>query len=149
MPRRTSAGLVGASLEGGSLPRGRSQGGLPEQARAGLNIALLMADQMSVNRGSWVLATELSLQAPPPMSNFRRREQVAHPTDPVYSRILDLCWAEIALARVRDEADFLDKRTKLSQRTQQPLTPPSNNTPNQPTIKPKARQRRPKAENTA
>ncbi|CAE7214139.1 unnamed protein product, partial [Symbiodinium necroappetens] len=52
--------------------------GQAEQARARLNIALLQADQMSVDRGSW--------------------------------------WAEIALSRLRDEADFLDTRQKLSTR---------------------------------
>ncbi|CAE7334124.1 unnamed protein product [Symbiodinium microadriaticum] len=90
--------------------------GQPEQARARLNIALLQADQMSVDRGSWLLAQELSLELPPPMGAFKRHDTPASSTDPVYSRLLDPRWAEIALSRLRDEADFLDKRQKLSTR---------------------------------
>ena len=90
--------------------------GKPDQARARLNIALLMIDQMSVDKGSWILASELSLEVPPPMSSFRRREAHVSVTDPVYSRILDPRWAEIALGRLKDEAEFIEKRSRLAQR---------------------------------
>ena len=43
-------------------------------------------------------------------------EQAVLPSDPVYSRLLEARWAEVALARLREEADFLEKRTKLANR---------------------------------
>ena len=48
---------------GGALDAFRA--GLPEQARARLNIALLMADEACVDKGSWILSQELSLELPP------------------------------------------------------------------------------------
>ena len=87
----------------------------PEQARARLNIALLQADQCSIDRGSLLLAQELSLELGPPMSSFRKRDNAAG--DPAYSRLLDPRWAEIALSRLREEAEFTDRRQKLSNRT--------------------------------
>ena len=118
--------------------------GQPEQARARLNIALLQADQMSVDRGSWLLAQELSLELPPPMGAFKRHDTPASSTDPVYSRLLDPRWAEIALSRLRDEADFLDKRQKLSTRhtptinkdTSEPSGEGSDRPPRRPPRKP-------------
>eukprot|EP00439_Symbiodinium_sp_Y106_P020628 s9058_g2.t1 len=113
--------------------------GLHEQARARLNIALLQADQMSVDRGSWVLAQELSLELPPPLAAFKRHDAPWSSNDPVYSRLLDPRWAEIALGRLRDEADFLDKRQKLSQRRQLPnkdLSDSQAETPEKPPRKP-------------
>ena len=66
------------------------------KARARLNNALLMVDQASVDKGNWILAQERSLELPPPMVSFRRRnEGVVMSTDPVYSRLLDARWAKI------------------------------------------------------
>ena len=48
--------------------------GKTEQARARLNIALLQADQCSIDKGSWLLAQELSLEVSPPMSSFRKHD---------------------------------------------------------------------------
>ena len=94
--------------------------GQTAQARARLNIALLQADQTSVDKGNWLLSQELALEPPPPMASFRRHEAGQSSTDPVYSKLLDSRWAEIALSRLRDEADFLEKRQRLSQRQAPP-----------------------------
>ena len=56
------------------------------------------------------------IRTTPPNGAFKRHDAPASSTDPVYSRLLDPRWAEIALSRLRDEADFLDKRQKLSTR---------------------------------
>ena len=48
--------------------------GQTAQARARLNIALLQADQTSVDKGNWLLSQELALEPPPPMASFRRHE---------------------------------------------------------------------------
>ena len=115
----------------------------PEQARARLNIALLQADQCSIDRGSWLLAQELSLELGPPMSSFRKHDSVSAAGDPAYSRLLDPRWAEIALSRLREEAEFTDRRQKLSHRTtttnkEQDETPadPGERPPRRPPRKP-------------
>ncbi|CAE7895753.1 unnamed protein product, partial [Symbiodinium necroappetens] len=69
--------------------------------------------QCSIDRGSWLLAQELSLEVAPPMSSFRKHEVAG---DPVYSRLHDARWAEAALAKLREEADYLDRRQKLTAR---------------------------------
>ena len=90
--------------------------GKVDQARARLNIAVLIVDQVSIDKGSWLLAQELSLEVGPPMSSFRKHEVASSAGDPAYSRLLDPRWAEVALAKLREEADFLDRRQKLSSR---------------------------------
>ncbi|CAE7216755.1 unnamed protein product [Symbiodinium sp. CCMP2456] len=90
--------------------------GQTAQARARLNIALLQADQTSVDKGNWLLSQELSLEPSPPMASFRRHDTGQSSAEGVYSKLLDPRWAEIALSRLRDEADFLEKRHRLSQR---------------------------------
>ncbi|CAE7600178.1 unnamed protein product, partial [Symbiodinium necroappetens] len=89
-----------------------------DQARARLNIALMQADQVSIDRGSWLLAQELSLEVGPPMTSFKRHEAVSSHGDPVYSRLLDARWAEVAIAKLREEAEFMERRQKLGQRLQ-------------------------------
>ncbi|CAE7225139.1 unnamed protein product [Symbiodinium sp. CCMP2592] len=71
---------------GGALDCLRS--GQIEQARARLNLAILQADQASIDRGSWLLSQELSLEVGPPMSSFKKHEIASSSADPVYSRLL-------------------------------------------------------------
>ncbi|CAE7636023.1 unnamed protein product [Symbiodinium sp. CCMP2456] len=77
--------------------------GQTSQARARLNVALLQADQTSVDKGNWLLSQELSLEPAPPMASFRRHEAGQSSIEGVYSKLLDPRWAEIALSRLRDE----------------------------------------------
>ena len=67
------------------------------QARARLNIAVLMADQDFDRHGE--LAS--SPRAESAMSSFRKHEVASSAGDPVYSRLLDPRWAEVALAKLR------------------------------------------------
>ena len=83
----------------------------PEQARARLNLGLMIFDQMSIDRGSFVLASELALEVPPPLHSFRQHEN--HSTGQVYSRLLDPRWAEVAIGHLKEQAEFLEKRAKL------------------------------------
>ena len=118
--------------------------GKVQQARARLNIAILMADQVSIDRGSWLLAQELSLEISPPMSSFKKHEAASSAGDPVYSRLLDARWAEVALAKLKEEAEFFDRRQKLSSRLQAPpkdnpeAAPEADKPPRRPPRKPKA-----------
>ena len=72
-----------------------------EQARARLNIAILQADQASIDRGNWLLSQQLSLEVGPPMSSFKKHEIASSSSDPVYSRLLDARWAVQAPRRGR------------------------------------------------
>ena len=83
----------------------------PEQARARLNLGLMIFDQMSIDKGSFVLASELALEVPPPLHSFRQHEN--HSTGQVYSRLLDPRWAEVAIGHLKEQAEFLEKRAKL------------------------------------
>ena len=109
--------------------------GQTAQARARLNIALLQADQTSVDKGNWLLSQELALEPPPPMASFRRHEAGQSSTDPVYSKLLDSRWAEVALSRLRDEADFLEKRQRLPPPTKD-TTEAASDTPPKPPRRP-------------
>lgn len=84
----------------------------PQQARARLNIGLLMLDQMSIDHGSWVLSAELALEVGPPFHAYRQHEH--HQSGQVYSRLLDPRWAEVAIAHLKDQADFVEKRARLN-----------------------------------
>ena len=83
-------------------------------ARARLSIMMLQFDQASIDAGSWYLASELSLENPPP---FAALEQHRAPSvisgEAPYSRILDNRWAEVAIGHLREQEDFLTKRKNL------------------------------------
>ncbi|CAE7253194.1 unnamed protein product, partial [Symbiodinium sp. CCMP2456] len=87
--------------------------GLIDQARARLFLMILQLDQMSCDKGSWVLASELSLELAPPAHVFRQRDQSSSASQ-VYSRILDPRWAEISLTHLREQMDFSERRLKLN-----------------------------------
>ena len=94
-----------------------------------------------LQNGKLLVLAELGLEVPPPMGAFRNRHLSAAVTDPVYSRLLDPRWAEVAMSRLRDESDFMEKRTKLTQRFLPTKTAenedPAN--PDGPSAKPKVR----------
>ena len=97
--------------------------GLVEQARARLNVMLMVIDQMSVDRGSWTLAQELTLDLPPPVQAFKLREHASSSSaGQAYSRLLDSRWAEVSLTHLREQmvsqsAGSSFKRGRLPTRT--------------------------------
>lgn len=86
------------------------------EARARLCIAMLQLDQVAIDRGSWTLAAELSLEMGPPMSSLEQH-RLPDPSngESVYSKILDARWAEIAMSHLRDQEEFVTKRRNLNQ----------------------------------
>ena len=83
-------------------------------ARAKAALLLLQIDQSCIDKGSWLLAGELSLEMPPPMSALATHNlpSLAEGEWP-YSRLLDSRWSEIAVAHLRDQDDYLSKRKNL------------------------------------
>ena len=92
---------------------------------------------MSIDKGSFVLASELSLENPPPAHSYRQHEH--HNTGIVYSRLLDPRWSEVAIGHLKEQAEFLTKRTQLG-RAQAP--PTSSDPPDDETTTPAPRRRR-------
>ena len=91
------------------LIRGRNA-----SARARACLLLLQLDQAAVDRGSWVLAAELSLETGPPLAALGQHQGPAvSEGEAPYSRLLDPRWAEIALSHLRDTEDYVTKRRSL------------------------------------
>ena len=81
---------------GGILDRLIS-GNVP-QARARAALLVLMLDQTAVDRGSWALSSELSLEPGPPMSVLAQHQPPQPSEGEVpFSRLLDPRWAEVSL----------------------------------------------------
>ena len=91
------------------LIRGRNA-----SARARACLLLLQLDQAAVDRGSWVLAAELSLEAGPPLATLGLHQGPAvSEGEAPYSKLLDPRWAEIALAHLRETEEYVSKRRSL------------------------------------
>lgn len=67
--------------------------GQGQKARAGCGVLLMMFDQAGIDRGQWNLASELSLEPP---------------------------WAELALAHLKDQEDYLAKRRNIGKDARTP-----------------------------
>lgn len=90
------------------------RGGRIAEARARSNLLLLQIDQSCVDRGSWQLAAELSLENVPPLAKMASHQiPDTNSGEAPYSRILDSRWAEICLSFLRDQDDFASRRRSL------------------------------------
>ena len=86
-------------------------------ARARASLLLLQLDQMSVDRGSWTLASELTLEAAPPMSTLAQHVPPAiQDGEAPYSRLLDPRWSEVALAHLSETDNYLAKRKTVGKK---------------------------------
>ena len=84
------------------------------RARARCALLLLQLDQASIDRGSWGLASELSLEGLPPYSALAAHTSplVSEGEQP-FSKILDPRWAEICLAYLKEQDDYLLRRRNI------------------------------------
>ena len=91
--------------------------GSPQAARAKAALLLLQLDQSAIDKGSWTLAGELSLETAPPFASLSQHvgPAISEGESP-YSRLLDPRWSEIALAYLRDTEDYLTKRRGLNKK---------------------------------
>ena len=87
--------------------------GRTDEARARVGLAVAALDQQAIDRGSYLLAAEVQLERPPPYAAF-----VGHqPPDQwelQQSRLLDPRWVELMMGKLRDLADFQEKRVRLT-----------------------------------
>jgi hypothetical protein len=85
--------------------------GKVEETKARLALLTVALEQASVDRGSWVLASELLFNmTEPPLTSMSAR-----PPDPrfPFSRLCDQRWLEIAQSRLKDVDETLERRRKL------------------------------------
>ena len=80
-------------------------------ARAGLVLAQI--DQQACDRGNWLLAGELSLEPAPPLHAFQGHVPPETWEVP-HSRLMDPRWFELMLSKLKDYADFQEKKIKLN-----------------------------------
>ena len=83
------------------------------EARARCALAVCQWDQQSCDRGSWLVANELSLEESPPYSAFAAHRALEQWESP-HTRLIDDRWLELCMAKLKEIADFQDKRAKLS-----------------------------------
>lgn len=114
--------------------------GRTQHARARAALMILQFDQVSIDRGSWALAAELSLEQQPPFSSLAMHAlpNVMDGESP-YSRLLDSRWAEVMLAHLKDAEEYVQRRRTLGKKITQAALEDSHAE-----AKPKAR---PKAKN--
>ncbi len=84
-----------------------------EEARARTGLALAALDQQACDRGSYLLAAEVSLEAPPPYSSFNSH-QSPEAWDVPHSKLLDSRWVELMMHRLKDLSEYQERRLKLS-----------------------------------
>jgi hypothetical protein len=96
--------------------------GRAEEARARAALGVAMLDQQSCDRGAWLLAAEASLEAPPPYSSFNSHT-APEASELQHSRLLDPRWVELFLAKLKDLADYQEKRSKLITKQKSPEQP--------------------------
>lgn len=92
--------------------------GKTSEAQARLALYLGQLDQVSVDRGQWILAAEGSLEDAPPFSSFSKHV----PPDllePQHTRLWPSAWAECFMYKVKELDEFVEKRSKLGKRGSQ------------------------------
>ncbi|CAE7616851.1 unnamed protein product, partial [Symbiodinium sp. KB8] len=86
--------------------------GRAEECYARLLLLIAQGDQMSIDRGSWLLAAEASLEDAPPFAAFNNHT-LPSPTEPPFTKLLDVRWIELFLSRLRDIETYQEQRRKL------------------------------------
>ena len=92
--------------------------GRVRHARARAGLLILQLDQTAIDRGSWVLASELSLEQGPPLGSLANHTlpSVGDGESP-FSKLLDARWSEVMLSHIKDAEDYVQKRRNLGRRT--------------------------------
>ncbi len=85
------------------------------QARARCGLLLAMGDQMSIDRGLWLVAGEISLEEPPPMAAFQGHLLPTESEAP-HTRLIDSRWIDLFLQKLADYDLLQDKKRKLNMR---------------------------------
>eukprot|EP00438_Fugacium_kawagutii_P016871 Skav223761 [mRNA] locus=scaffold521:339:1994:+ [translate_table: standard] len=82
------------------------------EARARCALAVAAWDQNAIDRGGWLVSSELCLEEPPPFSSFAAHRPI-EPWETPCTKLVDERWLEIILAKLKDLSDYQDRRQKL------------------------------------
>lgn len=89
------------------------------EARARSALSLCMLDQQACDGGGWLLAEELAREPAPPYHAFARHQSPAAWEVP-HSRLVDNRWFEIIMAKLKDLAEYQEKKIKLNASNKRP-----------------------------
>ena len=89
------------------------RGGRHDEARARAGLALAALDQQACDRGSYLLAAEVAMEAPPPYSSFQNHS-APEPFELPHSKLLDPRWVELMMSKLKDLSEYQEKKLKLS-----------------------------------
>ena len=87
--------------------------GKHEEARARAALGVACVDQQSIDRGSSLLAGELTLEEAPPIHSFANH-QLPEAWESPHTRLVDGRWLELIMAKLKDIAEFQEKKVKLA-----------------------------------
>ncbi|CAK9095183.1 unnamed protein product, partial [Durusdinium trenchii] len=93
-----------------------------EEARARAGLGVAMIDQHACDKGSFLVASELTLEEPPPFASFSRHSP-PEIWETQHTRLIDGRWVDLILNKLRDLADYHDKRNKLQPPRKDPAAP--------------------------
>ena len=99
-----------------------------DECRARLCLMLAQADQQSIDRGSWLLCQEISLEPAPPYGTFQTHT-LPDATEQQFSRLLDPRWVEAFVSAVKENDDHIERRRKLGSRAARREEEESTNRP--------------------
>ena len=86
-------------------------------ARARAGLLLLQLDQVAIDKGSWTLGAELTLESSPPFASLQQHVPPSiQDGEPPFSKLLDGRWAELALAHLAETDTYLAKRKTVGRR---------------------------------
>ena len=77
------------------------EAGDQEAAMARVVLGIIVAEQVSIDGGEWLLAESLAFERPPPFGNFDRTARSVSPLDPTHSLLCDPRWFEACNGRLR------------------------------------------------
>ena len=97
--------------------------GLVPEARARCALLLAAGDQLSVDRGSWIVAQEILLEECPPFGAFNLH-QLPTETEPPHTRLIDGRWIDLFVQKISDYDSLAEKKKKLGRGRGLPLPDP-------------------------
>ena len=93
------------------------------EARARACLALAGGDQLSIDRGSWLIAGEMMLEDPPPLSSFATHPLPQEHEAP-FTHLVDGRWVDLFVQKLSEFEALAEKKKKLGK------GPPVFNPPN-------------------
>ncbi len=85
------------------------------EARARCGLILAMGDQMAIDKGSWIVASEIALEDPPPMAAFNNHTLPSE-AESSCTKLIDQRWMELFMAKLADVDNLNDRKKKLGAR---------------------------------